>query len=109
MEGVLRTYDLMTDEGIRKAGAILFGKRPRGISYAAVTKIGLFAKKGGMILMKDIIDGPVISQPDETLKRLLDKYTQPRFRLKNYIERIEVYRYPPKALREAILNAVIHR
>jgi len=109
VEGVLRKYDLMTDEGIRKAGAIQFGKRPRGVSYAAVTKIGLFAKKGGMILMEDIIDGPVISQPDETLKRLLDKYTQPRFRLKNYIERIEVYRYPPKALREAILNAVIHR
>ncbi|MCL2296425.1 MAG: putative DNA binding domain-containing protein [Methanomassiliicoccaceae archaeon] len=108
-EGVLRRYELMTDSGITNAAALLFSDRPTGVSQAAVTKIGLFAEEGGRLLMEDIIDGPVILQPEETLKRLLDKYTQPRFRLKNHLERVYVYRYPPAALREAILNAVIHR
>ena len=108
-EGVLRQYGLMTDEGITNAAAVLFGKNPSFASYAAVTKIGLFAKEGGRLLMEDIIDGPVIFQPEETLKRLIDRYTQPRFRLEDHLTRIEVYRYPPEALREALLNAVIHR
>ena len=108
-EGVLRRYKLMTNAGITNAAALLFSDSPTDVSDAAVTKIGLFAKEGGRLLMEDIIDGPVILQPEETLKRLLDKYTQPRFRLKNYLERVYVYRYPPAALREAILNAVIHR
>ena len=108
-EGILRRYKLMTDDGITNAAAVLFGKDPTAVSRASVTKIGLFAKKGGRPLMEDIIEGPVIFQPDETLKRLLDKYTQPRFRLKNHLTRIEVYRYPPEGLREAILNSIVHR
>lgn len=107
-EGVLRRYGLMTDEGITNAAALLFSDDSTNISQAAVTKIGLFAEDG-QILMEDIIDGPIIFQPEETLKRLLDKYTQPRFRLKNNLERVHVYRYPPRALREAILNAIVHR
>ena len=109
VEGVLRHYDLMTDEDITNAGAVLFSNKPTRFSYAAVTKIGLFATKNGRLLMEDIIDGPVIFQPDETLKRLLDKYTQPRFRLKDHLTRVEAYQYPPDALREAIINAVVHR
>ena len=108
-EGVLRRYKLITEKGITNAAALLFGNSPTAVSYAAVTKIGLFAKEGGRLLMEDIFDGPVIFQPEEALKCLLDKYTQPRFRLKDHLTRVEAYRYPPEALREAILNAVMHR
>jgi len=109
VEGVLRHYKLMTDEGLTNAGALLFSNDPTNTSYAAVTKIGLFATKNGRLLMEDIINGPVIFQPDETLKRLIDKYTQPRFRIKDFLTRVEAYQYPPEALREAIINAVVHR
>jgi len=109
IESVLKRYRLMTDDGITNAAAVLFGKDPATVSRAAVTKIGLFAKKGGRPLMEDIIEGPVIFQPDETMRRLLDKYIQPRFRLKDHLTRIEVYQYPPEVLREAVLNSIIHR
>jgi len=109
IEGVLRRYRLMTDDGITNAAAVLFGKDPVAVSHAAVTKIGLFAKNSGRILMEDIIEGPIVFQPDETMKRLLEKYTQPRFRLKDHLTRVEAYQYPPKGLREAILNSVVHR
>ena len=108
-EGILRRYELMTDEGITNAAAVLFTERPWGASYAAVTKIGLFSRESSRLLMEDIIDGPVIFQPEETMKRLTDRYVQPRFYLEDNMFRRERYQYPLKALREAILNAVVHR
>lgn len=108
-EGVLRRYGLMTDEGITNAGAILFGKEPFHVTHAATTKIGLFSK-GGRLLMEDIIESPVIYQPEEAVKCLFDKYVQPRFFLEGKaMIRVARYQYPQKALREAIYNAIIHR
>ena len=108
IEGVLKRYKLMTNEGITNAGALLFANEPRIISRAAVTKIGLFEKKGGRLLMEDIIDGAIVFQPEETMTRLIDKYVQPRFDIEGAY-RVVRYRYPLKALREAINNAIIHR
>ena len=107
-EAVLRRYELMTDEGITNAAAVLFLDKPMRASFAAVTKIGLFAKKGGRLMMEDIIDGPVIFQPERTLERLLDRYVQPRFYLDGIVRK-EKYRYPVNALRESLLNAIQHR
>ncbi|MCL1904870.1 MAG: putative DNA binding domain-containing protein, partial [Methanomassiliicoccaceae archaeon] len=107
-EGILRRYELMNENGITNAAAVLFSERPTRTSFAAVTKIGLFPKKGGRLMMEDIIDCPVIFQPERTLEKLLDRYVQPRFYLDGIVRK-EKYRYPVNALREAILNAVQHR
>ena len=106
VEGILRRYSLMTDEGMTNAGAILFAEYPT-VSHATVTKIGLF-DENGRIVMEDVIKMPVIFQPEEVYKRLTDKYVQPRFELDGVVRR-EKYRYPPLALRESIFNAIMHR
>jgi len=108
IEGALRRYKLMTDEGITNAAAVLFANEPKFVSRAAVTKIGLFEKKGGRLLMEDIIDGPIVFQPEEVMDRLTEKYVQPRFDIEG-VYRVVKYRYPLKALREAVNNAIIHR
>ena len=108
IEGVLRHYELMTDTGITNAGALLFSNRPECVSRAAVTKIGLFSRSGSNLLMDDIFDGPVIFQPDEVMKCLIDKYIQPRYEIEG-VYRVIKYRYPVKALREAITNSILHR
>jgi len=108
VEGVLRHYKLMTDEGITNAGALLFSNDPTNISYAAVTKIGLFSKSRSRLLMDHMFEGPVIFQPDEVMKCLIDKYIQPRYDIEG-VYRVTKHRYPLKALREAITNAILHR
>jgi len=107
IEGVMRRYNLMTDDGITNAGAILFSEYPTHVTHAAVTKIGLFSEDG-RLMMEDVIKMPVIFQPEETYKRLIDKYVQPRFELEGVIRK-QKYQYPPLALRESVFNSVIHR
>lgn len=106
-EGVLRRYGLMTDEGITNAGAVLFAECPTHITHSAVTKIGLFSKDG-RLLMEDVIKMPVVSQPEETMRRLSDKYIQPRFELEGVVRK-EKYQFPMLALRELIFNSIMHR
>ena len=108
LEETLRKLKLMDENSITIGGALLFHKDPRSICLDAVIKIGLFSNKGGMPLMDDVIDGPIIRMPEAASKMLHLRYVQPRYDVEG-VYRVMKYRYPPKALREALLNAVIHR
>jgi len=106
-ETLLRNYGLMDDEGLKRSAAILFLPRTTRYSYSADTKIGAFGKNG-LLLRDDWIDGPVISRPDRIMKVLLEKYIQGTYDIDG-LRRITVYPYPVKAIREAVMNATIHR
>ena len=107
VEGTLRRFKLMTDQGITLAGALLFHKDPRMVFLDAVVKIGLFSKNR-TLLMDDLIDGPVFEQTDKAMEMIRLRYVQPRFDTEGAF-RVDRYRYPLKAIKEAIQNAVIHR
>jgi len=106
-ESLLRRYDLINDDGITRAAAILFSENPQRVSYAAVTKIGAFSE-AGILLRDDKFDGPVIMHPDLVMKALLDKYVQGTYDTVG-LQRILKYPYPEKGLREAVMNATVHR
>ena len=106
-ESLLRRYDLMDDEGLRISGAVLFHPTPVKVSYATGAKIGAF-DEDDRLLRDDRIRGPIISQPDRVMRILLDKYVQGRYELKG-LQNLLVYPYPEKALREAVVNATVHR
>jgi ATP-dependent DNA helicase RecG len=106
-EALLKRYDMMDKDGLRKSAAILFLKEPAYKFHSASVMIGAF-NDSGRLLRHDKVNCPVIMQPDKVMDVLLEKYIQGIDDVE-YLERIRKYPYPVKALREAVMNATIHR
>jgi len=98
---------LKNDNTLNRASLILFGKDPEKMSTGAFLKIGYF-KTDYDLLFQDVISGSLFNQVEKTMDLLTTKY------LKAYISydginRVETLEYPVEALREAVLNALIHK
>ena len=106
-ESLLRRYELINDDGITRAAAILFSKNPLKVTRAGVTKIGAFSEDE-RLLRDDRIEGPVVSQPDRVMEMLWEKYVQGTYDIEG-LQRVMKYPYPEKALREAVMNSTVHR
>jgi ATP-dependent DNA helicase RecG len=70
-------------------------------------KIGYFASETDL-RYQDEVGGDVFSQPGKALELILTKYLRAGISYQG-IRRIERFPMPPSALREALLNAAIHR
>ena len=106
-ESLLKRYNLMDDEGLRNSAAILFLEHPATFFPAAAVKIGAL-DNDDRLLRHDMIDCPMILQPDRVMETLLNKYILGTDDIELAM-RVTKYPYPVKALREAVINAVIHR
>jgi len=113
-EELLKKLNLYTKEGKLTRGAVLlFGKDPQFYFPAAYTKVGRF-KTETDIFDTVIINGNLFAQLDGTLEAI-KKHISVKFdtRVRNLtlegISRRDIWEYPPDALREAIINALIHR
>ena len=104
---LLERYKLMDDKGLRNSAAILFLENPRFSYPPAVVRIGAFTENG-KFLRHDLIDCAVVLQPDRALKVMLDQYILGKDELKGAML-VRGYPYPERALREALINAIIHR
>ena len=100
---------LQLEEGdyLKRATALLFGVQPERFVPGAFIKIGFFVTDDDL-RYQDEIHGDLFSQVEKTLDMLRTKY------LKAYIsyeglQRLETHLFPQLALREALLNAVIHK
>mgnify|MGYP000391260569 CR=1 FL=1 len=90
-----------------RAAVVLFGKNVQKYVLQARIKIGKFLSETE-VLTTDIIEGNLIRQVDRALDILRTKY------LLSYISYEGIHRreklvYPYEALREALLNSIIHR
>jgi len=106
-ESLLKNYDLMDEKGLRISGAVLFFDNPRRESWATPVKIGTF-NENGRLLRDDIVEGPVVFQPDKVMDLLMNKYVLGTNDLDGLM-RVVRYPYPMRALREAVMNAIVHR
>lgn len=96
----------LTVDGRPKLGAVLlFHPEPERFTRGAYVKIGMF--RGSDILYEDRLSGPMFSMPGRILELILSKYTVVPVKFEG-ITRIEKPPYPSEALREIILNAIIH-
>jgi len=104
---ILEKLNLM-DRGVPKRAAILlFGKDPQRLYPQAFLKIGKFLNETD-IVSSDIVDGNLFEQLENTLETLRNKYLISEIKFEG-IHRRDILEYPHDALREGIINALIHR
>lgn len=104
---LLKRLHLYENKYLKRAAALLFHPDPEAFVTGAYIKVGYFASESE-ILYHDEIHGPLLVQVEQALDLIWLKY------LKGWIsydglQRVETYPVPRSALREALLNAVIHK
>ena len=107
LEELLKKLNLYDGKYLKRAAILLFAKNPQKYYIQSHSKIGRFLSETD-IQSSDIIEGNLIDQVDKIMDVLRLKY------LKAYISyegmhRREKLEYPYNALREAVINALIHR
>ena len=101
------TWQLTEKHWLRRAACLLFSDRPEKYVSGAWIKVGFFVTDDDL-RYQDEVHGNLFGQVDATLELLHTKY------LKAYItyhgiHRRETFLFPESALREALLNAVVHK
>jgi ATP-dependent DNA helicase RecG len=105
--GLLDKLHLLEGKHLKKASILLFHPDPEKFITGAFVKIGFF-RTDDDLLYHDEIHGDLFSQVDKTLELLTTKYLKAGISYRG-VQRVETFPVPEAALREAILNAVIHK
>ncbi|RVU96630.1 hypothetical protein EII22_11020 [Coriobacteriales bacterium OH1046] len=102
----LERLHLLLDGRPTNAAVLLFHPDPDAVYPGAIVKIGFF--DGPEILYQDQVAGPIIEQPDRVLDLIYTKYLRAKISYDG-IYRIEHYPFPRAAVREAVINAIVHK
>jgi ATP-dependent DNA helicase RecG len=111
-EGTLRNLNLVEGKRLKNAGVLLFGKRPQRLFPQAQVRVGIF--RGDEILDSHDFTGTLWEQLDGVMARFR-QVLKVRFAIRVEepslagLQREETWEYPLEALREAVVNALIHR
>jgi len=106
---LLRYLHLVNEKGeLKNAALLLFGNEPQKHFTSSYFKIGRFGKTDADLKFQDIVKGNLMEMADEVLNILRSKYLVSNIRYEG-LQRIEELEYPEAALREAILNAIVHK
>ena len=105
---LLEKLHLKTESShLKKAVVLLFHPDPEKYITGASIKI-VFFNTDDDLAYQDEIHGNLFAQVEKTMELLLSKYLKSAISYKG-IHRIEKYPVPEQALREAVLNAIIHK
>ena len=92
----------------KRAAVLLFNEDPEQFITGAYIKIARFGANDADLLYQDEIHGPLLQQATSTLDLLLTKYMQATITYDG-LQRIETYPIPKAALREILMNAIVHK
>ena len=104
---LLRKLNLLSGDNLKKATLLLFGKNPQMFYQQSIIRIGKFLSDTE-IQTTDLVKGNLFAQLENTLEILRTKYLLSNIKYEG-IHRRDILEYPHEALREAIINALIHR
>jgi len=105
---ILEKLHLAEDGQIKKAAIIMFGKDPCRFYPNVYVKIGRFGKDDIDLRYQDVEEGNLIVLLRTVLERLEQKYLIKNISFEG-MYRIETLEYPTLALREMLLNSMVHR
>jgi len=99
----------LTEDGkMKRASIILFGKDPGRFYPNLSIKIGRFSNTNDDILYQEIVEGNLMSMVKSVPDILNKKFFTNKIQFEGF-QRVEKGEYPIAALREMILNALVHR
>ena len=106
-EAILDNLELTQGQYLKRAACLLFSERPQHYVGGAWIKIGFFITDDDL-RYQDEIRGNLFAQVEKTLETLRQKYLKAYISYKG-LQRLETFLFPEGALREALLNAVVHK
>jgi len=104
---LLERLHLLADGVCKRATALLFHAQPSRWFTGAYVKIGFFENDADL-RYQDEVDGPLLLQVNKTIEVLQAKYLKALISYEG-LQRVETWPMPMAALREAVLNAVVHK
>ena len=105
---LLEKLRLAINGQLRRGAIILFGKDPGRFYTNTFVKIGKFENDDFTIRFQETEEGNIIQLVDKVLRTLDYKFLIRNISFKG-MNRVETLEYPIDALREMMLNALIHR
>ncbi|MGL6121288.1 MAG: ATP-binding protein [Fusobacteriaceae bacterium] len=105
---LLEKLRLSKNGKLKRAAVILFGKNPRKLYPNMFVKIGRFGKDDADLVFQEIEEGNLFFLLHGILNQLSHKFLIRSVEFSG-LNRIEKSEYPIVALREIILNALVHR
>ncbi|MFI5150225.1 MAG: ATP-binding protein [Bacteroidia bacterium] len=107
ISGLLSKLHLLSKGKPTRAAILLFGRDPRVFYISSYIKIGRFKDDATLIGMDEVY-GNLFQQAEGAMEVLKKKYLQTNIKIRT-LRREEELEYPEAALREAIVNAIVHR
>lgn len=104
---LIEKLNLVDGPHLKRAAVLLFHPEPERFFIGAFVKLGFFRSESELVY-HDEIHGDLFAQVQRTMDLLLTKYLKAVISYRG-IQRIEALPVPEAALREAVLNAIIHR
>ena len=105
---LLEKLRLAQDGKLKRAAIVLFGKDPGKFYPNTFVKIGKFEDDDFTIRFQEVEEGNIIQVLDKVLRTLDYKFLIRNISFEG-MNRVETLEYPIPALREMLLNALIHR
>ena len=105
-EEIIERLQFREAEYLKRAAVLLFHPAPHRFVMEAYVKIGYF--RGSELLFQDVIEGDLFTQVDQAMDLLYTKYTRALISYDGAY-RVETFPVPRDAMREAVINAIIHR
>lgn len=105
---VLKNLHLIEAGKLKRAAILIFGKHPINFFPHIKIHIGKFGKTDSDLLFQDVIEENALHMAEKVLTVLKQKYLVFPISYEG-LQRIESLEYPEPALREVLLNAIIHR
>ena len=105
---ILEKLQLTEGRKLKRAAIVLFSKNPNQFYPNVLVKIGRFGKDSTDLKFHEVVEGNLIHMLNEVQAQLNHKFLS---RPVDFVgmQRIEKDEYPVAALREMLLNALVHR
>ncbi len=108
LEQILDNLLLLEGGSLKRSAILLFGKNPCRFFINAFVKIGRFGQTDDDLRFQEVVEGNTFQLADKVIEVLDRKFFVSPISYKG-LQRVESWEYPYEAIREVILNAIVHR